>query len=47
MSVSANPVIGAMVRRDGKLSPIIGADPSTQWTYRPEPERTEAKPLTK
>lgn len=34
MSATANPVIGAIVRHDGKLQPVAGADPSAQRTYR-------------
>jgi hypothetical protein len=34
MTVQANPVIGAMVRKDGKLQPVEGSDPSAPGTYR-------------
>lgn len=44
MSAATNPVVGAVVRKDGKLQPVAGSDPSTQWTYRPDPIAT--KPAT-
>ena len=34
MSTEANPVIGAVIRKDGTLQPVEGSDPSSQWTYR-------------
>lgn len=37
MSAKPNPVVGAMIRKDGKLQPVEGRDPSSQWTYRDEP----------
>lgn len=37
MTPQENPVIGAVVRQDGSLDPVRGADPSKQGTYR-EPD---------
>ena len=37
MSAKSNPIIGAMVGKDGKLDPVEGADPSSPRTYRIEP----------
>jgi hypothetical protein len=36
VSAEGNQIVGALVQRDGKLQPVQGADPSAQWTYRPE-----------
>lgn len=46
MSAKDNPVVGAMIRRDGKLVPVAGADPSAQWTYRAEKEQPVARKPT-
>lgn len=42
MSAKANPVIGAMVHKDGRLQPVEGSDPSTPGTYREEELSSEA-----
>jgi hypothetical protein len=44
MSAEANPVIGAMVHKDGKLQPIPGQDPSSQWTYRAVEDAAKESP---
>jgi hypothetical protein len=36
VSVISNPVVGAMIRKDGQLQPVEGRDPSAEWTYRAE-----------
>jgi len=40
VTAKANPIVGAMIHKDGKLQPVAGPDPSAQWTYRVEPSST-------
>ena len=45
MSVTPNPIDGALVLGDGKLDPIEGDDPSDTETYLPEDQPAWPVPL--